>query len=167
MTTVRRQARALAAIGLAAATLAAALAAGSAPGGAQAADPQVTLEPATGLADGTRVTVTATGFAPNQFVSVLQCPAGTPGSFAGCDFDDFHSVSTDASGSATLELAVDATLARAQVGQIGDPASQIDCRPAGACVVRARSRASSRTRPPRSTSRSPSTPTHPWRRRPP
>jgi Neocarzinostatin family len=130
MTTLRRPAKVLAAIGLATATAAASLAAGSVPGGAQVADPQVTLDPATDLVDGSRVTVTATGFRPNGDLEIMQCAAGNSG-FAGCDFSDVQGLTADAAGSATLEFAVDATIPNSEFGT-----SEQDCRPAGACVMR-------------------------------
>jgi acetyl esterase/lipase len=136
MTTLRRPAKVLAAISLATATAAAALAAGSAPGGAQASAPQVTLDPATDLVDGTRVTVTATGFPPNGTIDVLQCPASSPeGALGGCDFSDSKNAMTDASGSASVELTVDAMLAGSQTEETGPP-PELDCRQVGACVVR-------------------------------
>ena len=131
MTIVRRPARALAAIGLATATAAAALAAGSVPGGAQAAEPQGTVEPATGLVDGSRVTVSVTGLPPGQFVQAGQCAAGVGLDFDSCDRGDFQAATADGSGNSTFEMRVDAAIA---VGGFDAP-EELDCRPAGACVI--------------------------------
>jgi LPXTG-motif cell wall-anchored protein len=128
---VRRPAKALAAIGLVTATAAAAMAAGSMPGGAQAAEPGATVEPASGLVDGSRVTVSVTGVPAGQFVQAGQCAAGAGVDFDACDFGDFRGATADGSGHATLELAVDAVLA---VGSFEAP-EELDCRPAGTCVI--------------------------------
>jgi LPXTG-motif cell wall-anchored protein len=130
MTFVRRPAKALAAIGLATATLAAGLAAGSIPGGAQAA-PQATVEPASGLVDGSRVTVSVTGLPARATVQAAQCAAGATASFESCDFFDAGFGTADGSGNVSFELGVDAVMA---VGDFDAP-DELDCRAAGACVI--------------------------------
>src|SRR5262245_42245765 len=131
MTIVRRPAQALAAIGLATATVTAALAAGSIPGGAQAAAPQATVDPADGLVDGSRVTVSVTGLPAGASVEVAQCAAGSSASFESCDLFDSKSGTADGSGTAGFELGVDAVMA---VGDFEAP-DELDCRTDGACVI--------------------------------
>jgi LPXTG-motif cell wall-anchored protein len=131
MTIVRRPAQALAAIGLAAATVAAGLAAGSIPGGAQAAAPRATVEPASGLVDGSRVTVSVTGLPAGGAVQVAQCTAGGGPNIEACDFLDTRGGIADGSGNASFELRVDAVMA---VGGF-EGTDELDCRAAGACVI--------------------------------
>ncbi len=131
MTIVRRPAQALAAIGLATATVAVGLAAGSIPGGAQAAAPQATVDPASGLVDGSRVTVSVTGLPAGASVEVAQCAAGSSASFESCDLFDTKFGTADGSGNATFALGVDAVMA---VGSFEAP-DELDCRTAGACVI--------------------------------
>jgi LPXTG-motif cell wall-anchored protein len=131
MTIVRRPAKVLAAIGLATATVAAGLAAGSVPGGAQAAAPQATVEPASGLVDGSRVTVSVTGLPAGASVQVAQCATGASASSGSCDFLDTRVGIADGSGNASFELGVDAVMA---VGSFEAP-DELDCRAAGACVI--------------------------------
>ncbi|HEY3000295.1 MAG TPA: neocarzinostatin apoprotein domain-containing protein, partial [Acidimicrobiales bacterium] len=112
--------------------VAAGLGAGTAPGAAQAAEPAVTLTPATGLVDGDTVTISATGLAPASSFAVLQCAADPAGGdyYDSCDTDDTRFLSADPGGALTTTLRVDVHLALSG----GGPA--VDCRPAGACVIR-------------------------------
>ncbi|HEY7071069.1 MAG TPA: neocarzinostatin apoprotein domain-containing protein [Acidimicrobiales bacterium] len=124
MRLVWRRAKVLAAIGLAAATAAAALAVGSAPGGAQATQPQATASPATGLVDGSRVTVSVTGLPAGQAAAVAQCPVGAGLDFARCKFTG-NQAGADASGNVSFEVGVDAILADSD----SDNPEDLDCRP--------------------------------------
>ena len=130
MTKVWRRAKVLAAIGLAATTAAAALAVGSAPGGAQATGPQATVDPATGLVDGSPVTISVTGLPAGQSAQVAQCAAGAGLDFNRCDFRDSQGAAADGSGNATFELRVDAMMS---VGDFDGP-EDLDCRP-DACEI--------------------------------
>ena len=104
---------------------------GTVPGGAQAAAPEATVEPATGLVDGSPVTVSVTGLPPGQFAGLGQCVTGAGVDFDACDFGDFRGATADESGNATFEIRVDAVMA---VGDFDTP-EEVDCRPDGACVI--------------------------------
>jgi hypothetical protein len=62
-----------------------------------AADPTVSATPNTDLADGQQVSVSASGFAPNTFMAVVECPTTTisPGT---CDLNTVLFVTTDSDG---------------------------------------------------------------------
>jgi hypothetical protein len=65
---------------------------------ASAADPTVSATPSTMLADGQSISVSASGFAPDTFMAVVQCPTSTitPGT---CDLNTVAFVYTDSNGS--------------------------------------------------------------------
>jgi LPXTG-motif cell wall-anchored protein len=113
---------------LAAVAAAAGVLTAAAPTGAQQAGVEATADRATDLVDGDRVTVTVTGAGPGQWVDVTQCVGGVTDIFDGCDYYDFAGGPADASGSATLTVAVDTLLDTAD-------GETVDCRDPGACSL--------------------------------
>ncbi|MGW4276541.1 enediyne antibiotic chromoprotein [Streptomyces seoulensis] len=72
---------------------------------AMAASPVVSVSPATGLADGQQVTLTASGLTPNTVFHVGQCAFVEPTKY-GCDATTSKDVVSDAKGNVNTTLAV-------------------------------------------------------------
>lgn len=72
---------------------------------AMAASPVVSVSPATGLADGQQVTVTASGLTPNTVFHVGQCAFVEPTKY-GCDATTAKNVVSDAQGNVNTTLVV-------------------------------------------------------------
>ncbi|MGW7409815.1 enediyne antibiotic chromoprotein [Streptomyces sp. NPDC054833] len=88
----------------AAAAIAAGLAVAVQPA-AMAASPVVSVSPATGLADGQQVTLTASGLTPNTVFHVGQCAFVEPTKY-GCDATTAKDVVSDAQGKVNTTLVV-------------------------------------------------------------
>lgn len=100
------------------------------PVAAQAAGPALTVTPGTGLADGAEVAWAASGLEPGDFVSIVQCAAGTATSVdENCDILDSSYDEASDDGTVTGTHRVDAVLTT------GFQGGSLDCRPAGACVL--------------------------------
>lgn len=70
-------------------------------------NPRVVAKPAERLRDGQAVTVTATGFSPNQALLALECAdKGNKTSQGDCNLSDLVSLSTDSSGTGTARVTV-------------------------------------------------------------
>jgi acetyl esterase/lipase len=92
------------------------------------------VSPATGLRDGTLVTVTVTGLGPQAFVQAFQCGPGTGPIGEDCDFSDSAFAEADR-GTATLTLAVDAVL-HPFTGDDDEPGpAAVDCRRPEGCTL--------------------------------
>jgi hypothetical protein len=100
-----------------------------APASAQPSGPTVTVEPASDLADGTRVSISVSGLRPHTFVEAVQCSAEGIEAFEDCDYLDSAFANADASGAATLALAIDALLTPPFA------AEEVDCRSSECQVV--------------------------------
>jgi hypothetical protein len=72
---------------------------------ASAADPTVSATPSTDLADGQQISVSASGFAPDTYMAVVECPTTTisPGT---CDLSTVQFTYTDGSGAYTFPFTV-------------------------------------------------------------
>lgn len=89
--------------------------------------PVLTVTPNTDLIDLQAVTVSGTGFEPNDFVEVLQCPP--TGGYSNCEWS-FDYASTDATGAFSHMFGVAAVITDGY-------GNDVDCRTApGACVIR-------------------------------
>ncbi len=88
---------------------------------------QATVTPATGLRDGQKVLVQASGFSPGESLVVTECAAkGTATGPGDCDLTGMQGVTADASGRVRLELTV-------SKGPFGT--NKIVCGPAQACLI--------------------------------
>ncbi len=88
--------------------------------------PSASVDPNGGLVDGQVVTVTGSGFRPNENVELLQCAPGAE-AFSGCQFSNRFPI-TDDQGSFTAAMTLFAT--------VPSPDGQVDCRTiAEPCVV--------------------------------
>ena len=101
----------------------------TAPVSAQPSGPTVTVEPASDLADGTRVSISVSGLRPHTFVEAVQCSAEGIEAFEDCDYLDSAFANADGSGAATLALAIDALLTPPFA------AEEVDCRTSECQVV--------------------------------
>lgn len=102
-----------------------------APEQAAHAAPAMTVEPATGLVDGDRVTITASGLPPGSWVEAGQCVAAPAVSYLDCDMSDGAFAVVEAGGTVTMALRVDAVLT---AGFGAGTSREVDCRQ-GACTV--------------------------------
>ncbi len=79
----------------------------AAPG--QAASPQITVTPSTGLSDGQNITINGSGFTPSQAIGVSMCKLPFQ-SGNDCDFSTAKIANGDANGAFTMQYQVKATL---------------------------------------------------------
>jgi hypothetical protein len=89
--------------------------------------PKLTAKPHSGLRNGQNIKVTGSGFASDDFVTLIECQSGATGE---CDFNGSESsVQTDASGAFTTTV---------PVSRLIEPETTIvDCATPGACVLAA------------------------------
>ncbi|MFD7703701.1 enediyne antibiotic chromoprotein [Streptomyces caelestis] len=99
---------------------------------AQAAAPVVTVSPATGLKDGSTVTVTGTGLTPGTVYHVSQCEFVTSGTY-GCDPTTVIDIAADAQGKVSTQFVVRKVF-QAVKGADGVPSGTVDCT-VTACAV--------------------------------
>lgn len=123
-----RRARAAAAAALA---VAAATAVATPDQAAQAA-PAMTVEPATGLVDGDRVTITASGLPPGSWVEAGQCVAAPTDAYGDCELGDGAYTIVGPDGTAAMALRVDALLT---AGYGSGTRRDVDCRQEGCAVA--------------------------------
>jgi hypothetical protein len=64
---------------------------------ASAATPSITVTPSTGLSDGQGVTVTGSGFGPNESLAILECTLGATDA-AGCNINAYLLINSSATG---------------------------------------------------------------------
>ena len=93
---------------------------------AATAAPTAVIDPAVDLIDAQRVTLTASGFSPGGYIVVAQCPTAST-TFGDCGNFSYPENGTDANGSATVEIVLDAILRHAS--------TETDCRTAPTCVL--------------------------------
>lgn len=91
----------------------------------------ITVTPNVDLVDHQVVRVTGSGFAPHQFVDLLQCQTGGHG-FSGCVFPPTDDTFADAHGAFTTTVGLSARLSGFLLS------SPVDCRPVGTCELRAK-----------------------------
>ena len=91
----------------------------------------MTVDPATGLVDGDRVTITASGLPPGSWVEAGQCVSAPVDAYRDCDVSDGAFAIVGADGTATMALRVDAVLT---AGFGAGTSREVDCRQE-ACTV--------------------------------
>ncbi|HET9612099.1 MAG TPA: neocarzinostatin apoprotein domain-containing protein [Acidimicrobiales bacterium] len=102
-----------------------------APDHAAQAAPAMTVDPATGLVDGDRVTITASGLPPGSWVEAGQCVSAPGDAYRDCDVSDGAFAIVGADGTATMALRVDAVLT---AGFGAGTSREVDCRQE-ACTI--------------------------------
>ncbi|MEQ4720308.1 enediyne antibiotic chromoprotein [Nonomuraea sp. B19D2] len=120
----------LAKLGVAAAVVAGGLTLAAQPAAFAAAAPGVSVTPATGLSDGSTVTVAITGAGANEQYFVSQC--ATVNDKLACNVESGKTVTTDANGSSSASLLVKKSFQG--VTPEGTPVGAVDCA-ATACSV--------------------------------
>lgn len=93
---------------------------------ALAAAPVVTVTPASGLADGAKVTLSATGLTPGTVYHAGQCAFVEPGVY-GCNAGTGVDLTADAQGKVSAQIVVKSTF-QAVVGSATDPWGSVDCK---------------------------------------
>ncbi len=108
--------------------------------GAAPPNPQITVDPSTGLVDGQTVQVSGTGFQPDQQIQIIECGAEvTTPPFIGATCTDYSvGVQADADGSfAPVSFTVRTTIAGSKWVKGHYVPATHDCYPTSDCYVHA------------------------------
>lgn len=76
------------------------------PATANAASPTASVSPSTGLKNGSKVTITYSGFPANAAVSAVQCATPHPAAVTDCDITNIGTGTSDGSGAGTVAFTV-------------------------------------------------------------